>query len=67
LLVWVGEANRGEVNVLYKGGKGIYVYYVDDPSLNIFKIRSAVALFYEVIRLNLFSRFIEYILIVVQA
>jgi hypothetical protein len=47
-----GRANRGEVTLLYTGREGIFVHYVDDPSLNIFKLGGAVALFYEVISLN---------------
>lgn len=62
-----GKANTEEVNVLYNGRKGICVHYVDDPSLNIFKTGSVVALFYEVIRLNLCSRFIENIFIAALA
>lgn len=44
---------------IYGGGGGICVHYVDDPSLNIFKLESEVALLYEVIRLNPCTRFIE--------
>jgi len=54
-----GRENREEITVLYTGRKGICVHYVDDPSLNIFKIGSVVALFYEVTHLNFCSRLLK--------
>jgi hypothetical protein len=54
-----GRANSGEVTVFYTGREDICVHYVDNPSLNIFKVGSAVVLFYEVIRINPCSRFIQ--------
>jgi len=61
-----GRANRGEVTVFYTGREGSCVHFVDDPSLNIFRLGSAVALFF-CSNLTLCRKFIENLLIAALA